>query len=199
MSSLQSAIRAQLQETWLTSLRLDTHRMKTVGPHRSHLQNRSHLPRNIQTTYSQWRCGEILQIGPYPRRLGLMHHPECRWCQGLVETAHHLLTECPAVASYRERHRLSLKTLQSDTDEGAQAIYAFQQHLLAILPIPLAQPPHGRARRREEGDDNVPPTARRRLNSDGAVNRGRPGGPETKKPKLCKATRRPPKRWTHTD
>ena len=180
VASIQSELRAQLQAKWLTSLRIDTPRMRTVGTKFSHLNDRANLPRIVQSTYSQWRCGEILQIGPYPRRLGHVLQKECRWCQGPVETAHHLLTDCPAVVSYRERHQLSLETLRADTEDAAIAIHNFQQHLLGILPTPLTQPLHGRARAREEGDDNVPPTARRRLDSQGAATRGRKTAPRLK-------------------
>ena len=180
VASIASDLRAQLHAKWMTTLRLDSHRMRTVGMKPSHLNDRSNLPRIVQTTYSQWRCGEILHIGPYPRRLGHVHQTECRWCQGPVETAQHLLMDCPAVASYRGRHQLSLETLKADTEEAANAIHTFQQHLLSILPTPLTQPLHGRARAREVGDDNVPPTARRRLDSRGADVRGRTTAPRLK-------------------
>ena len=119
----------------------------------SHLSKRVNALRNAQCVYSQWRCGEVLLIGPYPRRLGLVPQQECRWCNGPVETVHHLLTDCPAVAHYRDRHGLSLETLRSDSEKMANDIFNFQQHLLATLPpSPIQHPDRVRKRGASEAD-----------------------------------------------
>ena len=145
----------------------------------SQLSKRVNALRNAQCVYSQWRCGEVLLIGPYPRRLGLVPQQECRWCNGPVETVHHMLTDCPAVAHYRDRHGLSLETPRWDSEKGANNIFNFQQHLLATLPpSPIQQP--GRVRKRGASAADAPPATRRRLDLGGESSRPRTAAPKSK-------------------
>ena len=167
--SLRSALKAELQQRWISLLRPNTPRMRAVGPKPSSLAKRGVLPRPVQCTYSQWRCGETLTLGTYPRRLGIVRDPTCGWCKGSTETIHHLLHDCPATHFFRQQHGLSLETLKADSEAAAKMIFTFQEYLLGLLPGGLAPPSDGHVHRRKAGEDAVPPAARRRLNPAGRV------------------------------
>ena len=169
--SLQSALLQRVRDTWLSSLRPEHIRMHEVGCTFSKLPKRATVPRVVQCTFSQWRCGENPTLGPYPRRLGRLPDPTCRWCQGPPETIPHLLEACPAVAHYRAAHSLSRETLKDDTPDGANKIYKFQEYLLATLPD------RARRRRGEDPDDPAPP-ARRAPHPGRSVAQGSVGAPE---------------------
>ena len=109
-------------------------RFAICGSTKSNFHARSSLPRILQCLFSRWRTGQVDSCGTYPRHLGYLNDPRCRFCHYPIETTTHLLTSCPGTAPWRALHSVSsLDTLRRDFPLNIISIAQFDAFIFRSL------------------------------------------------------------------
>jgi len=103
------------------------------GMTNSHLSWRGTAPRALQTLFSQWRVGEVVSCGVYPRRLKWIDDPRCRFCGWPCETTVHLRSTCPGTANYRMTSGISFSTLAHELPDNILCIASFDAFIWSHL------------------------------------------------------------------
>ena len=108
LESVVAAVKKRVAEMWAKGTSKDTFRARVMEDCRGSICNRLNLSRKENSIISQLRCGECRSLGTYPRRVGIIEDPKCRWCGENEETIKHVLADCSNrdVRMRRRHHKI---------------------------------------------------------------------------------------------
>jgi len=126
-------LKQRITQNWITHIPLLGSRFHVCGLKQSNLKLRCSIPWALQSLYSRYRIGEVESCGVYPRRMGWIEDPRCRFCSHPCETFVRLLNACPDTAAYCITHGISFDTLVNEMPENILRIAHFDAFLWRVL------------------------------------------------------------------
>ena len=104
------------------------------GQRKTNLSVRDDWERKEQRLISRMRCGELLEMGPFPRRLDPTLSKACRWCAAPLETVFHCLRECTGLRDLRSRYEVRVESLaRADSKAEISRILEFVAEAVSLL------------------------------------------------------------------